>query len=252
MNFLFAPSRGPAARVAQAVSWGLVAVLVAGLFTFAFNQLHYGWNWPAIWTYRQKFLQGWLVTVAISAASLAASLLIGLITALARRSAFLPLRYTAALYVESIRGTPLLVQILILFYVVANAFGIENRYLVGILALSLFAGAYLSEMIRAAPVIRAKADNPRLMKEIGAWVDAFEHLGVAAVGQYLGHRFAEALAAGDRQKVALALGAGDRPEIAIGQDGGFFQHDARYGKRLVGGEAQGNGTWSSGFRRHLL
>ncbi len=149
MNFLFAPSRGPAARVAQAVSWGLVAVLVAGLFTFAFNQLHYGWNWPAIWTYRQKFLQGWLVTVAISAASLAASLLIGLITALARRSAFLPLRYTAALYVESIRGTPLLVQILILFYVVANAFGIENRYLVGILALSLFAGAYLSEMIRA-------------------------------------------------------------------------------------------------------
>ena len=149
MNFLFAPSRGPAARVAQAVSWGLVAVLVAGLFTFAFNQLHYGWNWPAIWTYRQKFLQGWLVTVAISAASLAASLLIGLITALARRSAFLPLRYTAALYVESIRGTPLLVQILILFYVVANAFGIENRYLVGILALSLFAGDYLSEMIRA-------------------------------------------------------------------------------------------------------
>ena len=149
MNLLFAPSKGPAARVAQAVSWGLVAVLAAGLFTFAFNQLHYGWNWPAIWTYRQKFLQGWLVTVAISAASLAASLLIGLITALARRSAFLPLRYMAVLYVESIRGTPLLVQILILFYVVANAFGIENRYLVGILALSLFAGAYLSEMIRA-------------------------------------------------------------------------------------------------------
>ena len=124
-------------------------MLAAGLFSFAFNQLHYGWNWPAIWTYRQKFLQGRLMTVAISAVSLAASLLIGLLTALARRSAFLPLRYMAALYVESIRGTPLLVQILIMFYVVANAFGIENRYLVGVLALSLFAGAYLSEMIRA-------------------------------------------------------------------------------------------------------
>ncbi len=53
------------------------------------------------------------------------------------------------LYVETVRGTPLLVQILILFYVVANAFGIENRYFVGVLALSLFAGAYLSEMIRS-------------------------------------------------------------------------------------------------------
>ena len=131
------------------MSWCLVALLAAGLFSFAFAQLHYGWNWEAIWGYRQKFLQGWLMTVVISAVSLAASLLIGLVAALARRSSFLPLRYAAALYVEAIRGTPLLVQILILFYVVANAFGLENRYLVGVLALSLFAGAYLAEMIRA-------------------------------------------------------------------------------------------------------
>ena len=150
MSVLFAPSSGkPVARTAQVLSWCLVAILVAGLFSFAFAQLHYGWNWPAIWTYRQKFLHGWLMTVAIAAVSLATSLLIGLVAALARRSTFLPLRYAAALYVEAIRGTPLLVQILILFYVVANAFGVENRYLVGVLALSLFAGAYLSEMIRA-------------------------------------------------------------------------------------------------------
>lgn len=131
------------------VSWCLVALLAAGVFSFAFSQLHYGWNWDSIWEYRRKFLQGWLMTVAISAASLVASLLIGLVAALARRSAFLPLRYSAMLYIETIRGTPLLVQILILFYVVANAFGVENRYLVAVLALSLFAGAYLAEMIRS-------------------------------------------------------------------------------------------------------
>ena len=150
MDFLFAPGNGrPIARAAWVASWCLVALLTAAVFSFAFSQLHYGWNWAAIWQYRQKFMQGWLMTVAISASALLVSLIIGLLTALARRSAFLPLRYSAALYVETIRGTPLLVQILILFYVVANAFGIENRYLVGILALSLFAGAYLSEMIRA-------------------------------------------------------------------------------------------------------
>ena len=139
----------PVSAAAVAISWCVVALLTAALFSFAFSQLHYGWNWAAIWQYRQKFLQGWLMTVAISAAALLVSLLIGLLTALARRSVFLPLRYSAVLYVETIRGTPLLVQILILFYVVANAFGIENRYVVGVLTLSLFAGAYLAEMIRA-------------------------------------------------------------------------------------------------------
>jgi polar amino acid transport system permease protein len=139
----------PVGLAALIVSWGLVALLTTALFSFAFSQLHYGWNWDAIWQYRQKFVQGWLMTVAISAASLLLSLLIGLLAALARRSAFLPVRYSAVLYVEIVRGTPLLVQILILFYVVANAFGMENRYLVGVLALSLFAGAYLAEMIRS-------------------------------------------------------------------------------------------------------
>ena len=139
----------PVAVAARVVSWVLVALLVAAVFSFAFSQLHYGWNWAAIWEYRQKFLQGWLMTVFLSAAALLVSLLIGLLTALARRSLFLPLRYSAVLYVEIVRGTPLLVQILILFYVVANAFGIDNRYLVGVLTLSLFAGAYLAEMIRA-------------------------------------------------------------------------------------------------------
>lgn len=36
-----------------------------------------------------------------------------------------------------------------------------------------------ARMAAAAPVIRARANNPRLMKEIGAWVDAFEQLGHA-------------------------------------------------------------------------
>ena len=139
----------PVGLAAMMVSWGLVALLTTALFSFAFSQLHYGWNWEAIWQYRQKFLQGWLMTVALSAASLLLSLIIGLLAALARRSAILPVRYSAVLYVEIVRGTPLLVQILILFYVVANAFGMENRYFVGVLALSLFAGAYLAEMIRS-------------------------------------------------------------------------------------------------------
>ena len=77
------------------------------------------------------------------------SCLIGIFLALLRRTPFLPLRYLARIYVETIRGTPLLVQLLIFYYVVADSFHIENRYLVGVLTLSAFSGAYISEVIRS-------------------------------------------------------------------------------------------------------
>lgn len=126
-----------------------VLLLVSAVFWYAFNQLQYGWNWGAVWQYRHKFVQGWLVTLLISSVALVLTLLISVCFALARRSRLLPLRYLAALYIEGVRGTPLLVQILVFFYVVADAFGVSNRYAVGILTLAFFAGAYLSEIIRA-------------------------------------------------------------------------------------------------------
>lgn len=135
--------------VAIIASWLVVLFAVAFLFWFAFSQIRFAWGWEAVYAYRDKFLKGWMTTVAISSAAMCLSLLIGLATALAQRLAFLPLRYLARLYVEIIRGTPLLVQILIFFYVVADAFGINNRYLVGGIVLAMFSGAYIAEIIRS-------------------------------------------------------------------------------------------------------
>ncbi len=137
---------GPAAIIA---SWLVVFIAVAFLFWFAFSQIRFAWGWEAVYAYREKFLKGWLTTVAISSAAMGLSLVIGFATALAQRAALLPLRYLARLYVEIIRGTPLLVQILIFFYVVADAFGIGNRYLVGIVILAMFSGSYIAEIIRS-------------------------------------------------------------------------------------------------------
>ena len=106
-------------------------------------------NWEGVWKYRNAFWHGWLLTVLLSVVSLALSTFIGLIAALARRSSVLILRYTSICYIEGVRGMPLLVLILVLFYVVANALGIHNRLLVGVVVLSLFAGAYIAEIIRA-------------------------------------------------------------------------------------------------------
>lgn len=127
----------------------LALLLVAFVFYFSFHQVAYQWNWGAVYKYRRTFLEGWLVTIAISLVSLGLSTIIGVVFALVRRSRFLPMRYFGQLYIELVRGTPLLVQILIFFYIVADAFRIENRYVAGVLILSFFSGAYISEVVRA-------------------------------------------------------------------------------------------------------
>ncbi|AJY68947.1 amino acid ABC transporter permease [Geobacter sulfurreducens] len=153
MNLLFAPhdcrEGGAVPLPARIVGILIAFLLVTLIFAYAFHSLQYHWGWESVYAYRQKFVNGWLMTLAISAAALLLSLAIGLCTALTQRSRLLPLRYLGRIYVETIRGTPLLVQILVFFYVVADAFGVGDRYLVGVITLSLFAGAYISEMIRA-------------------------------------------------------------------------------------------------------
>jgi polar amino acid transport system permease protein len=125
------------------------AALFAAIFYFSFHQIAYHWNWNSIADYRMSFFKGWAMTLWISAASLILSTFIGVAFALVRRSPILPLRYFGNIYVELVRGTPLLVQILIFFYIVADAFHVQDRYLVGILILSFFSGAYISEIVRA-------------------------------------------------------------------------------------------------------
>jgi polar amino acid transport system permease protein len=128
----------------------LAALLLVGVVIFiSMSQLTERAGWIAVYKYRRLFLDGWLITVAISCVALLLSLCVGMILALARRSRFLPLRYVARIYVELIRGTPLLVQILLLYYGVFHQAGIENRYVAGVLILSGFSGAYISEIIRA-------------------------------------------------------------------------------------------------------
>ncbi len=148
-TFFFDNGRDPVPAWARAVHLTLAFALLAGVFYFAASRSSYVWDWVAVAPYWRKFVNGWFLTLAISSGALVLSCLIGLAFALARLSSLLPLRYLSRLYVELIRGTPLLVQLTISFYIVANGFGIGNRYLVGALALAIFNGAYISEIIRA-------------------------------------------------------------------------------------------------------
>jgi len=81
--------------------------------------------------------------------------MIGLAPRWSSAPVFLPLRYLGKIYVELVRGTPLLVQILILFYVVADAFGVENRFVVGVLTWP--SSVALTYLRSSAPGSRASA-----------------------------------------------------------------------------------------------
>ena len=89
------------------------------------------------------------MTIYISFFALILSLFIGVFFAYGQNSKVILLRFFSRFYIELIRGTPLLVQILIFFYVFANNLGFNNRYIVGTVILAMFSGAYVSEIIRA-------------------------------------------------------------------------------------------------------
>ena len=93
-------------------------------------------------------LTGLWTTLWISAVSSVFGLIIGLIAGLMKISKNYTVSTLAAIYVEVIRGTPLLVQIFIAYFFIGTVFNLD-RNVAGIGALALFAGAYVAEIIRS-------------------------------------------------------------------------------------------------------
>ncbi len=133
----------------MACNYLVAFILLTLLFWFAFSKSLSTWQPAVLLQYQAQFWNGWKLTVLVSAISLVTSTVLGFFWALAGKSSFLPLRAAARLSLELIRGTPLLAQIFIFFYVIANAFKIDDRFIVGIATLTIFSGAYISEVFRA-------------------------------------------------------------------------------------------------------
>ena len=108
-------------------------------------------DWMSVWNYRSMLFKGWLMTLGVTAAALVLSTVMGFVLALFQRSFVLPVRYLARFFVEVLRCIPLLALIYLVWYGFEGAFGIGNEYrlISGILILTLFESAYISEIMRA-------------------------------------------------------------------------------------------------------
>ncbi len=93
-------------------------------------------------------MNGLVMTLKISIVSLIFAVIIGLFVGLARISSNPALKYLSLIYVEIVRGTPLLVQIFIFYFFIGTVLGLD-RFTAGAAALSIFAAAYVAEIIRS-------------------------------------------------------------------------------------------------------
>jgi His/Glu/Gln/Arg/opine family amino acid ABC transporter permease subunit len=106
-------------------------------------------DWSLVARHWPDFLRGAALTLALAVAATLIGLTLGLLAALARLSPWRALAGAARVYVEVVRGTPLLVQIFFV-YSVLPLYGIRLSALAaGILALSLYTGAFAAEIFRA-------------------------------------------------------------------------------------------------------
>lgn len=128
----------------------LVAGIAVGVVLFSLERIGVKLDYSFVESVSGRLLESFLSTLKISVLSMALSLVIGIVSALAQNSRILIIKYFFAGYVKIIRGTPLLAQIYLFFYIIGTAFGIESRMISGVLILSVFEGAYISEIIRGS------------------------------------------------------------------------------------------------------
>ena len=161
-----APPRPRAARLrrlrrSRAVDIIQFAVLASGLVWLTVRgaeAMGYNWQWYRMPRFFWQVVDGELiwgplmtglrVTIELSLYSMVLTLAIGLLTALLRMSDSVSGQILARIYLEAIRNTPLLVQMLVFYFVIAPIVGID-RFWTGVLCLSVFEGSFASEIIRA-------------------------------------------------------------------------------------------------------
>ena len=96
-----------------------------------------------------SLLQGAWLTIMVSLLSFALAMVFGLMFGLMRISRLLPMRIIAAIYIQFIRGTPLLLQLFFIYYVLPYVGIVLTPFISGVIGLTMNYSAYMAEVFRA-------------------------------------------------------------------------------------------------------
>ena len=146
----------------SAINYLIVIILFTLMLIFSYNHImalniledetvmgRFLENIYKLYEYKNSIISGFMLTIYISLAALLGSLLLGLLGAMSQISKIQILHYIGKFYVDIVRGTPLLVQIIAIYYFIGVFFQLNNKFIAGVLILSIFEGAYISEIIRS-------------------------------------------------------------------------------------------------------
>lgn len=141
------------------LSFAALASLLLWFIVRGAQGMGYEWRWNRVPGFLYRVVDGeviWgpltkglFVTLDIAWIGMLLTLAIGLATALLRLSSSPVGRFLARAYIEAIRNTPLLVQVLIFYFILGPILGIPRLW-AGILALAFYEGTFAAEIIRGA------------------------------------------------------------------------------------------------------
>ncbi len=96
-----------------------------------------------------SLIKGLFLTIEISLLSIFLAIIIGSLTAIGQLSHFYSIKLLCKFYITTIRNTPLMIQILINYFLIGHTFNIDG-YWMAVITLALFEGSYISEIIRGS------------------------------------------------------------------------------------------------------
>lgn len=109
------------------------------------------WDWHVFWTYLfdARMASAALVTLGVATLAQALATIVGFVLALGLKSRLAPVRWVAGAYIWLFRGTPPLVLLLLFYFGLPQLNVRLTVFEAGIAGLSLYAGAYMAEIVRA-------------------------------------------------------------------------------------------------------
>lgn len=177
---------GPRSLVAAVV----LSLLLGGLFwgiQRGLKENGYTWRWhriPEFLVHRDAesgdlkpglLLTGLSMTLRLSLVAIGTSLALGIVVGLCRITTEPVLRGATRVYIELVRGTPLLVQIYAIYYLIGSALQM-NKFVAGVAALTVFTSAYVGEIVRGGieSIDRGQTEAARALAL--SWGQAMTHV----------------------------------------------------------------------------
>ena len=132
---------------------GIGALAIFGLFLFLIWMGYPGkdnFQLDKLLPFSNSIFQGWLITIAASIFVLILSILFGFGLYLLQSSKILVFKYLGSIFNEVTFGLPLIVFLLIFYFFITVPLNLDNRFIAGVLAMSLYMAPYMKNLFDGA------------------------------------------------------------------------------------------------------